>query len=128
MIVYEPSGVVIRSPLPGAPSILSFGEENDEGVQECRIEAGGMGMIFVDPRGFDFGGVVTADGFVERSSRRLKENIRPINDARDDDTDTVILTLTDVYGGGCCCGGGYGGGYGGGCCWGGYGAYPGGGG
>ena len=92
MIVYEPSGVVIRSPLPGAPSILSFGEENDEGVQECRIEAGGLGMIFVDPRGFDFGGVVTADGFVERSSRRLKENIRPINDARD-----KIRRLQGVY-------------------------------
>ena len=92
MIVYEPSGVVIRSPLPGAPSILSFGEENDEGVQECRIEAGGLGMIFVDPRGFDFGGVVTADGFVERSSRRLKENIRPINDARE-----KIRRLQGVY-------------------------------
>jgi len=79
----------------GRGCILTFGS-----TDLCRIlvdpEQEALGLIFTDPRRFSFmspdgpgkagvdvSGIVTADAFEQRSSRELKENIRPIDNALD---------------------------------------------
>ncbi len=99
MMILDPDGLFIGNPRAGAPSLLSFG------VPECRIRAGGLGddgqtlgMIFEDPNGFMFENDVTVEGqvfakeVVETSSRALKKDIAPIDDAL-----TKIDRLQGVY-------------------------------
>ncbi|MGE3180395.1 MAG: tail fiber domain-containing protein [Phycisphaerae bacterium] len=103
MIVYEQNGVTILNPLPGAPSVLSFSPNG-----ECRFEAvPGQGMIVYEQNGVFFESQVgislppgqpvqfgiqlnpalgqRGSGFaaqwIEASSLRFKENIRPMDDA-----------------------------------------------
>jgi hypothetical protein len=88
----DPGGLRLLG-LNGQGCILTFGP-----TDMCRILVDPLretlGLIFTDPKRFSFispagegeamvdvDGIVTAAGFETRSSRRLKENIRPIDNA-----------------------------------------------
>ncbi len=108
MIIWDPDGLNVRTPRQGEASRLSFGPTGD-----CDIQAGGLGpqggtqgMFFKDPQGFLFQspdangnrttvqveGLVLAEEFVQLSSRALKQDIKPIDDAL-----TKIDRLQGVY-------------------------------
>lgn len=94
----ELTGIAVKDPgglrllgQEGEGMILRFGPTDD-----CSIVVADSGIILTDPKGFNFvspagagqarltvGGVVAATEFVTTSSRRLKENIRPIDNALD---------------------------------------------
>ena len=92
LLLRDPSGIRIINPTvtgPGTPpptNSLSFGPTDD-----CRITASADpqtgGMRFSDPRGFRFGSQVTVAGtvfatqFVPTSSRRFKNDVKPIDRA-----------------------------------------------
>lgn len=90
LLLRDPKGVRVLNPDPdpNQPNQLLFGP-----TDECRISVGpraiGKGnplMIFDDPNGFlfegggnaEFEGSVFAEEFIQTSSRRYKENVRPI--------------------------------------------------
>lgn len=85
MILDDPNGLLLVNPQGGA-SPLSFGETG-----ECRIRVGALpnrqnGLIFDDPNGMQFNSpesffdVILAQEFIQTSTRRLKENIKPIEE------------------------------------------------
>ncbi|MBL8999620.1 MAG: tail fiber domain-containing protein [Phycisphaerae bacterium] len=113
----DPTGVRIRNPEPGRPSTLFIGETLECNISVLPAQSGRPGMAFTDPRGFQFnGGFVTmgiptqaefrlqlpttnnpsgqalANRWIDASSRRWKENIRPIDDAED-----KLALLRGVY-------------------------------
>jgi hypothetical protein len=81
LMLRDPSGIRILNPAPTGPNTILFGP-----TDECRILAPGPngGMGFSDPRGFTFGSQVTVNGpvfaqaFVQTSSRRFKNDVKPI--------------------------------------------------
>jgi hypothetical protein len=80
LVLRDPSGVRILNPSNG-PNTILFGPTN-----LCRIFApdSNGGMSFSDPRGFTFGSQVTVNGpvfaqaFIQTSSRRFKNDVKPI--------------------------------------------------
>jgi hypothetical protein len=87
MFLEDPEGLFLVNPQGGAGA-LSFGETG-----ECRIRTGLLpndrlsGLIFDDPNGMQFNtpesffDVILANEFVQTSTRRLKDNIQPIEKA-----------------------------------------------
>ena len=82
LLLRDPKGIRILNPDPAGANTVLFGPTED-----CRISAaagpeGGMG--FSDPNGFTFGnrvmvnGPVFAQAFVQTSSRRFKNEVKPI--------------------------------------------------
>jgi hypothetical protein len=77
----HPKGIRILTPSPGGTNTLLFGPTDN-----CRISAPGPngGLGFSDPQGFTFGNQVTVNGpvfaqaFVQTSSRRFKNDVKPI--------------------------------------------------
>jgi len=117
LILTDPRGIRLLNPEPSGQTSLLFGPTDD-----CRIfvsppQVPGPGMTLLDPRGFQFlggfvlmgatdprefrlqlpttndpGGQALANRWIDASSRRWKENIRPIDDAMD-----KLTRLTGVY-------------------------------
>jgi hypothetical protein len=82
LILRDPNGIRILNPTPAGSGTLLFGPTAD-----CRISAPSGpngGMSFSDPRGFTFASQVTVNGpvfaqaFVQTSSRRFKNDVKPI--------------------------------------------------
>jgi hypothetical protein len=92
LLLRDPDGIRVLNPDPAAAPTLLFGPSDD-----CAISIGAdEGMIFVDPRGFQFenpeapgeaqlrvDGNVEANEFIQTSSGQLKENVVPLDDALD---------------------------------------------
>lgn len=79
LLLRDPRGIRILNDNVADIPTLRFGETND-----CNISASlKKGMVFSDPRGFTFEGMVFAQGFAQASSRRFKDNVRPIEGALD---------------------------------------------
>ena len=77
LILRDPRGIRILPPpstSTDGPRIL-FGPTDDCSIG---IEPGTQGLRFRDPGGFFFNGSVFAQAFVQTSSRKLKEDIKPI--------------------------------------------------
>ncbi len=100
LALQDPNGVSIINPQAAAqgPGHTLFFGPNDNPMG-CRIRGvPGAGLFFEDPNGFIFTrgvqvqGDITADNFIQASSRRLKANIRPIADALE-----RITRLEGVY-------------------------------
>ena len=112
LLLRDPNGVRIMNPASTqAANTLIFGPTDD-----CRISAApgvAGGMRFSDPRGFTFGtqgtppanvtvnGAVFATQFVPTSSRRFKNDVKPIEKALDkiSKLQGVSFTWTDDKGG-----------------------------
>jgi hypothetical protein len=79
LLLRDPSGIRLLNPAPtGGPSTLLFGP-----TDQCRIAAPAGpngGMFFSDPNGFTFDGVVKAQMFMQISSRRFKDDVKPIEE------------------------------------------------
>jgi hypothetical protein len=81
LLLRDPSGIRILNPEPTGLNSLLFGP-----TDQCRISAPGPngGMGFSDPRGFTFGSQVVVNGpvfaqqFIPTSSRRFKNDVKPI--------------------------------------------------
>lgn len=108
LMLADPNGIRLINPNEAQASTLLFGPSD-----ECRIRSGnpndpsmnGFGMIFTDPNAFLFenpaagasalvviAGTIQAQEFVQSSSRALKDNVIPIEDALD-----RIARLDGVY-------------------------------
>jgi FtsZ-binding cell division protein ZapB len=85
IVVSDPKGMRLLGP-DGRGCILTFGPTDD-----CRIfvNSNRPGLNFSDPNGFAFNnsldvrGAVSAQEFITTSTRRLKENIQPLENALD---------------------------------------------
>jgi hypothetical protein len=89
--IVDPAGLRLINPSEGGAPSLNFGPTNDCAIR-TGVPGGISGLFFTDPNGFFFtnpagaNAKVTVEGellaqeFIQTSTRRLKENIRPIED------------------------------------------------
>ena len=84
LLLRDPSGIRVLNPVAAGTNRIVFGPTDD-----CRISVAPgdtTGMRFTDPRGFAFGSQVTVNGpvfaqaFVQTSSRRFKNDVKPIEE------------------------------------------------
>jgi hypothetical protein len=90
LLLRDPRGIRILNPEPGLPPSLFFGPTDDCGIRAGTDATNLRGLIVTDPfavmvdsPNLIVEGNVIAQEFVSRSSRSLKENIRPIENALD---------------------------------------------
>ena len=83
IITTDPGGIRILNPLGGL-NTLSFGSQNATGSSVgIQVKPGFDALLFNGQEGGVFQGPVFATEFISTSSRRFKDNIRPINGALD---------------------------------------------
>ena len=85
LILRDPSGIRVLNPSPLDTNTLLFGPTDN-----CRISAdpvnSNAGMRFSDPKGFAFSSEVTVSGpvfaqaFIQTSSRRFKNEVKPLEE------------------------------------------------